>query len=429
MNKKLEYKGLWFLPSSEDDKVAGVLTYTPNEKITLELIGTFKSSANEVILSFFGKTETLDIIWGIDSNANKITLINCYEKGSSYHSNSTFPIMKYSAQYILEGIHLSSKNEESFNLVSVRISALSLWCHPALIEKSHCFQKQLRQTTCSFNLTDKNRLIKSVILNDNTTLELKRRVGYSNSENGMVTSLEQETYLEIIKKKEVNFFDLLKDVLLFEEFLSLAGLLVVKAENITLFNDGDYIESANGKMYSPIKLFYTQTNITHKLGRHNFLFTFEQIENNFSSIISNWYNETLKISPIRTHLVESVKIKKTFTSVDFLIVIQAIEGFCYRFKKAQSIRCGLEEILKEFDDIVKVKDGQIDVDNVVHSRHYYSHFMNKSKKPKALDGVALYELTDKLRILLVCCLLHFIGLKNSEINEILNKSQNNFLQM
>ena len=43
-------------------------------------------------------------------------------------------------------------------------------------------------------------------------------------------------------------------------------------------------------------------------------------------------------------------------------------------------------------------------------KHYYSHFMNKSQKPNTLDGIELYKLTGKLRILLICCVLSFIGM-------------------
>lgn len=44
LNEKLECKGYWWLPSKPENKIAGILTYTPNEKIKLELIGSFDST-------------------------------------------------------------------------------------------------------------------------------------------------------------------------------------------------------------------------------------------------------------------------------------------------------------------------------------------------------------------------------------------------
>lgn len=35
LNEKLECKGYWWLPSKPENKIAGILTYTPNEKIKL----------------------------------------------------------------------------------------------------------------------------------------------------------------------------------------------------------------------------------------------------------------------------------------------------------------------------------------------------------------------------------------------------------
>lgn len=38
------FKGYWWLPDKPNDRVAGVLIYTPGEKILLELIGGFETS-------------------------------------------------------------------------------------------------------------------------------------------------------------------------------------------------------------------------------------------------------------------------------------------------------------------------------------------------------------------------------------------------
>jgi hypothetical protein len=37
----IEYRGLWWLPSNTNRKLAGVLTCMPSDEFKLELIGTF----------------------------------------------------------------------------------------------------------------------------------------------------------------------------------------------------------------------------------------------------------------------------------------------------------------------------------------------------------------------------------------------------
>jgi hypothetical protein len=82
----------------------------------------------------------------------------------------------------------------------------------------------------------------------------------------------------------------------------------------------------------------------------------------------------------------------------------------------------LTELLSEFSDIDLLKRNTIDIDAVVDSRIYFSHFMPKTSSLKAIDGWELLEEARKLRILLLCCVLSLLGFNNDQINDVLNKS-------
>lgn len=86
-------------------------------------------------------------------------------------------------------------------------------------------------------------------------------------------------------------------------------------------------------------------------------------------------------------------------------------------------------LLDEFDEIELVQKCDIDINAVVDSRNYFSHFMPKQKGSKALDGYELYKLTMRLRILLICCVLSLYGFDNKRINEILKKSDSKVLHL
>ena len=64
------------------------------------------------------------------------------------------------------------------------------------------------------------------------------------------------------------------------------------------------------------------------------------------------------------------------------------------------------------------------------SRNYYSHILKLEKKEDkhALEGWELLNLTKKLRVLLICCVLNFMGMDNDKINQLLNKSNNSLLR-
>lgn len=430
MTENFEYKGYWYLPSDPDNKIAGILTYIPNESIKLELIGTFEKTASPIIA--FTNSKRIDIIWGITSDAQKISLIDCFPGGGSYNFSCSFPIIKYSIQYCLVGAYIENFNDELFNRSNIIMPELTMWCYPAAVESIYGFneKEEVNKISVSFSMDDIEAPIISLDINNLTTLKLNQDVHFGTSYFHLNPSFIQSTFLQIEKKQKSSISDFLTDIHLFEDFLSLASLSTINVNSILLFDETNYQELPNkDKIFHPVELFYVQARVdTVRTKDYDFLISYSQIQDIFPNIIRKWFTDTTEIKPIRAHLIESVKNKNNFDSTDFLIVIQAIEGFCTRFRKEQTLTLELQNLLKEFEVIDKVKQLEINIKSVVDSRHYYSHFMNKSKKPNTLDGLELYRLTKKLRIILICCLLNFIGIENKKINELLNKSNNDKLQ-
>jgi hypothetical protein len=96
--------------------------------------------------------------------------------------------------------------------------------------------------------------------------------------------------------------------------------------------------------------------------------------------------------------------KAFYSSVDFMIIIQAVEGFWWRFRdesyhtrnsipKTKNTFIGtiLNELLAEFNDVFVLKKCEINIEAIVDSRHYYSHFLPLSKKPNKLEGWPLMK--------------------------------------
>jgi len=82
----------------------------------------------------------------------------------------------------------------------------------------------------------------------------------------------------------------------------------------------------------------------------------------------------------------------------------------------------LKEIYNEFSDIQLIASEFSDLENITSSaedsRHYYSHLF-KLETDSTKDGRELYELTKKLRIILICCVLKEMGFTNMMINDVL----------
>lgn len=439
MNEGFIYKGYWFLSSDPNNRVAGMLTYIPKKTIILELIGSLEKD----MYSSSGETK-IDIILGLTSDAKIITLINCWSVGIPLNFNCDFPISKYSAQFCIEGVHMNNCEEKLFNRCEITLPLLNMWCFPGMLNCNFVFKNdKIDEIRVSFSTEKLKQPICSIDLDSSTTIKIMKKVSFDQSTYLLNPYFKQYSCFEIEKKEKDSLSSFLNDIHLLESFLSLAALCSTKASNISLYNEDMYQQLGNNeKYYQSIKVYYIQRG-SNELNRDNydFLFNYQQIQDVYEDIIKRWFKESKEIAPIREHLIQSVQNKEVFGSIDFLIIIQAIEGFWSRFREEDYRKNNhikenikficlekiLEDIIEEFDCIDKVKKLQIDIESVIDSRHYYSHFMNKSNKPHTVDGMELLQLSNKLRIILICCLLNFIGLDYVKINELLNKSNNYIL--
>lgn len=430
MKERFEYKGYWWLPSNPDKTIAGILTYIPNESIKLELIGSFDTGDDPLMSYLEHKSE--DIIYGVTSDAKEITLFNCNGYGSLNLSVS-FPIMKFSCRYLVIGKHLEEYNQKCFFKANIDIPVLNHWAPPTSIQTTIMFNSKERIESTSVSFGTNKKVQSEVAINENTTLIVRDGITYQGDH--YAPTINQYTYLQILKDGDHSLQEFISDIYMFEQFLSLATLQGVQCSKITLFDESVYQELKDGeKHYHTIELIYIQNETIQPLKKesYNYLFEYKTIKEQYPSVITKWYSERTDIAPIRKHLIDSVKYKKPFSSIDFLIIIQALEGFGIRFRvstlpKKPSLSRVIEELTSEFSTINILKGETINIKQAVDSRHYYSHFMDKASKPNTLDGVELYHLTLSLRKLLICCVLHFIGFNYDEINVILNKSNSHLL--
>jgi len=438
LDEKIEYRGYWYLPSTPSNSVAGIVTYYPNDKIVLELIGSFGKS----FIDIFKNSNEETVIYGKTSDAKNITLLKCHQY-SSLNFSAGFPIVRFNCEYMIVGKHIAGLEEKHQYWAMVRIPELTYWCHPEAIEmtlyNANGEEYSKISLSCSTKYRDEENVIKEVQIDKITSIALIKGVKFDESKRRLNPQMEQYTYIEIHKNNTSSINELLSDIHMFEQFLSFATLNIVKCSSITIYDKDFYQEDNNQKYYRPINVihpFFERQKMENKLvNKYDFLFDYVTIKDVYPELLKKWYNEPTELAPIRGHLISSLERKKVYSSVDFLIVVQAIEGFYRRFRSAKyrkehkfsgkassKLHPILTDLLSEFSDIDLLNRNVIDVDSVVDSRIYFSHFMPKTSNLKAIDGWDLIAETRKLRILLLCCVLSFLGFNNSQINDILNNS-------
>ena len=256
LDHKLEYKGYWFLPTVPDKMVAGILTYFPNEKIYLELLGCF----GEYSWSILTESGKEDIIYGKTSEGKDITLLNNY-RSLRINGGADFPIVSYTCDCLVIGSHVKGIDDRRNYWATARIPELTLWCQPKALNTTMLFgkNKTIERINISFSteLRSRKDVISRVKVDENTAISIKRGVYYNGDH--LAPEIEQYSYLEIRKKEKTSIKEILSDVFKFEQFLSLAMLSVVKCSRITLFDKNKYQLIGNNRLYREIYIIHAFT--------------------------------------------------------------------------------------------------------------------------------------------------------------------------
>ena len=411
------YKGKWWIPSNPDDQVSGYLTIQPNGVVKLELIGSFEQE--EKGLDFEREDA---VIYGHclapNNHAKEISLFDCYA-APTWNMSLPFTITRYTCRYALIGIHTEAMNTTAFFKAQIHYDEMTYWCPPKNIKWGWS------ESVISFTVKtteDEASTLATVHLDDGFTLKLKENCNVNHPTDFAVYA-DQLTCLEVLKE-EMSADDAVMMARQMERFLSLATLLPVEHTEIWLYSKEKCQTGDNGKIYfHAIELVtYLYKDKPEKIQDHHFLFKHGDVADVFPDMFKRVYNSE-SISLIWTMLLDSLVKKRIFTSNDFLLVAQALDGFARRFRTGKHIENEFTELRDEFQDIGRLNLTDEDLKEAAGSRNYYSHVLRVDLKEdkKAQDGLKLYDLMGRLRVLLICCVLDFLGLDHARINQLMNE--------
>ncbi len=189
------------------------------------------------------------------------------------------------------------------------------------------------------------------------------------------------------------------------------------------------------------------------------LFTFKDISGRFESFLRKWFEKVDLLEPIYDLYFGTLYNPCMYLKHRFLSLIQAIESFHQRiyggeylldenYKKVYdtlvnaipngvktdfkeilenklkygnelSLRKRLKEIFDKYQEILNVfiENKNTFIEKVVDTRNYQTHH-DKDLKERYASGKELYNLTQKLKILLEICLLIELGFSSEEIKDL-----------
>lgn len=420
MIKNIEIQGVWWLPDNPECKIAGILHHDPMGKTKLDLIGEFRP--NDWLYSF-NRTKGEHVIWGLSSENKEITLFQNYPFATR-NTSCPFPIMHYDCQFLIIGKHIGSLKEDCQYSARILFDELSFWYNPKIVRSLYNEKEKEIALISSF----KNNHSIEIQVTDSIKFSFEPQINVSQEDMGLKTDMTQSTDLLVSFTEQICLQFILNVVKEFELFLSIATLSHVQCKGFYIY---DETPSTEGKSKREIEIMHHYFREEYKPNKKlfNYLFTYDAVKEQSPNVLQKWYSNE-DIMPIRSHLVDSLNRHGVFSSTDFLIVVQALEGFYCRFRQdKEPLRNIIANLVTEFSDIRCVEMEEDDYQKIVDSRHYYSHLLPPGKKHHVVQGGELYNLDFKLRKILLCCVLNFMGFDNSTIDNFVAKSNNHILDM
>lgn len=389
MAESVTYLGTWWLPKDSTMDVSkrpvGILTIYENGKCELELHNTNIGA---------GDLPYIDVLWGQDSRGVKYSLFNLECRRWSH-------VVKYEAQYVLEGFHINSILSPFFKSCHVAYTNLHEWTGLTMMSVPNDYYNK----KITINYGDENVYIQGE-LESGVHYRVVDWMGYSTEKTCLNAQIF--TQYQIVSDEPLSIGRFIDYVQEFTQFLSLA--LFSKQYPSVL-----YFRRKNENYYFRL---YVEIPTSHKPA-YNALIPMIKLKEEIPSYINNYHTKYDSISILTKRLIESTR-RNEFDASDFTILAQALEGYYYRFLKVGKTK--YKEIIEHFSDIKAVVDCNIDADELKDSRDLYSHFYEEKEGVKIAKGYNLLILTQKCKVLLTCCVLEQIGMTHETMNEVLPDS-------
>lgn len=443
MINEFTHKGVWFLPGSPHRKETGILRFDTKSDSELDLFGGFLERQDEF--------HEANFILGITNSGKYITLYNCAELSRS-NTNGRVTSSKYSVFYVFIGAHFCNDQEFRFNQISVKFKNLGRWIKKYGFKIENDFPNKYvkieykQPDDISFRITE----------------QLKGKLSF-NSWQPITSSTEeieitQSAFYELESDAPLHFTDILDNAMQFQNFLTLATFEPTYPISVHVKINYQTDEETDVQVIYKPGFNY----IPEGRGKAFFLFFYPDVEKEFEGIIQKWYGLKGTIEPVISLLLNSFYIKEQNFINRFLAMIQALETFHRRLKNYKkeseevynswkenlvnlvdekykemlsgllthgnepSLRARMNGLIKALsvETINKLVDKTF-VNRVLETRNYYTHYDTKLED-KALTGNDLYQITDKLRVILIGSILLESGFSIDKINELLKRAENRF---
>jgi len=438
--EKLKFKGYWWLPSNSEVHSPGTLKYESNNTGTIEVICS--DAVN------WRKINHNDIILGLANNT-EFTLCNCEIISDSFLSNT--PTMLLRIKFIIKGKHFDSRKAITINNAQVTFDYLSYWTNAEFsilrFKKDNTLKKQ------PISLLPPKKI--KIPVNSNFNLYFVNTHHFNYSSRSLDINIKKYGYFDMQFINAISLDEFYQYLDQLNKFYCFSIQNV--AHPISIFAN----KTKNDFNFEIIiKKKYSKNSEKDHLQRSDMLFMFDDIENDLTKIIPNWFNNYNTLDNIYT-LYFGDLFGNQFLESKFLTMIQVIEAYHRTFfpkakpkiprtefkrrKKlilsllppedieifrdwfsaslinSPSLKQRLEHLFENYNYVLKnFGDKNEFIEVAVNTRNSMSHALNGDKRdyekfPIAKDYRNLYNLYLKTKLIVDVCFLDSLDLEEKLI--------------
>ncbi|NCQ80452.1 MAG: hypothetical protein GPI99_20960 [Microcystis aeruginosa W13-15] len=445
----MELKGIWYLPSNENNKLSGILKIKDGNFPFLEIHG--------ILYSKQSLSENFEhIICGHAENGKQITLVNCYLNN---HSTSSGGFIEYSFDVEFAIIGQEFRNLESILINEIKIEPDFLIDWINLKPFRNSFDDSKKQYQMEYTNPE------DININVGNSLDIKFKFEYQYPIIHKTNYLSFKNSISLIFnfQEAIKFKDLQINIFKIQQFFSILLFKNLPNMNIKLRFKDKSLSWSDYYRYNQEK---DETDVNKSYSKNiKYFISYKEIESDFQVIILNWFDKFEKISPMVSALYVFMYMEDTTIELKFLTIVQALESFHRRTQHDQAAKdiflsklssiCEKLESEEEkwireklnfryepsFQERFEFIFSQIEllglgeffspisepIKKIKFTRNYLTHY-DKKLENKILSHSDMAYFTDRLALVLALLLLKECGISEISLSKIIQKhKQNKFL--
>jgi hypothetical protein len=430
-----EFKGYWWLPGAEEDKLSGDLRIERG-RARLDVLGSF----GQTLLSETPREKTYsldpsdqDRVLGISSGGKRITL----ERLSSGDTAISIPGLRtasYHAEVAIVGEHFAHGRRVAFDEIAIELTDLNEWTGVSGFELSTEFERLDPGGSMGFaSLAARYEAPEPIQIPIYRGEEMSIRfAAVTNGLRGETDHLDirQKAALHLYFKRKAGLEKILERVAQIRNFLTLAV-----GRPVSVLAGAGFLEpavSGRARAARPIQIYRELVhNPEPPPGRRRageMFFSLAQARPEITTVIRRWLGRQRRLEPVFNLFFGSIYHPSLYLEVRFLAFAQALETYESRRRRStskRSLREKMRALLGDSKTVTRQIVGpEVEdfLDLLMDTRNYYTHY-NPRLEARAASGTGLLLLTLQLRATIEAAMLRELGFGGLEIDEILERTR------